>query len=247
MKHNETRFLDLQTCLLRAHDGGQPKIVGYAAVFNELSPEGAVAPGLFGFRERIRPGSFTRTLKERSSIVALLQHKPEKVLGNTRPGTLRLNEDDRGLHTEIHVPNSPLGQEVTESVRRGDIDGMSIRMEVRSDDFHLEDGVTVRELIDVELIEISLTAFPVYQGTSAALRSLMGDQVGLDYDGLERVLVRSYHKLPLQPEDVALLRSSIAFLGELLPADPAAEGAGVEILRRQLELKEKNRRTEKSA
>src|SRR6266545_6073742 len=90
-------------------------LVGYASVY------GAVSGDLGGFRERIAPGAFAGVLD--ADVRALLNHDPNEVLGRTKSGTLRLADEQRGLRFELDLPDSPLGQNVREAVRRGDVDG----------------------------------------------------------------------------------------------------------------------------
>jgi HK97 family phage prohead protease len=95
---------------------------GYAAVYNVESED------LGGFRERIAPGAFRNVLD--ADVRALLNHDPSQVLGRTKSGTLRLFDEQRGLRFEVDLPDSPLGENVREAVRRKDIDGASFRFAV---------------------------------------------------------------------------------------------------------------------
>jgi HK97 family phage prohead protease len=95
---------------------------GYAAVYNVESDD------LGGFRERIAPGAFGSVLD--ADVRALLNHDPSQVLGRTKSGTLRLHDERRGVRFEVDLPDSPLGENVREAVRREDIDGASFRFTV---------------------------------------------------------------------------------------------------------------------
>jgi HK97 family phage prohead protease len=90
---------------------------GYAAVYNVESDD------LGGFREKIVPGAFAGVLD--ADVRALLNHNPNEVLGRTKSGTLRLFDEQRGLRFEVDLPDSPIGENVREAVRRKDIDGAS--------------------------------------------------------------------------------------------------------------------------
>lgn len=63
-----------------------------------------------------------------------------------------------------------------ESVKRGDIRGMSFAFSTRSDRWTFaKDGEKepdLRELLDIDLREVSIVAFPAYPDTSVAVRSL---------------------------------------------------------------------------
>lgn len=101
-----------------------------------------------------------------------MQHKADAVLGRTKAKTLFLRTDTRGLGAEILPPDTQLGRDAVESIRRGDLDGMSFGFRVPDggDRWSVVDGWDYRELIDVDLIEVSVVTFPQYTGTSAQVQ-----------------------------------------------------------------------------
>tara|TARA_Y100000310_G_scaffold260344_1_gene269228 strand:- start:2339 stop:2923 length:585 start_codon:yes stop_codon:yes gene_type:complete len=145
---------------------GKPKISGYAAVFNSRSED------LGGFVEVIKPGAFARTLTDGADVRALVGHDSNQVIGRNKAGTLDVFEDDHGLKVEIDPPDTTAGRDIVESVRRGDIDSMSFGFIVETDSWNTEDGQEVRTLEDVELLEVSVVAWPAYQDTEVAVRSM---------------------------------------------------------------------------
>tara|TARA_R110000824_G_scaffold28928_3_gene96862 strand:+ start:695 stop:1324 length:630 start_codon:yes stop_codon:yes gene_type:complete len=143
-------------------------LVGHAAVFNKASAR------LGFFVETIRPGAFARSLKENPDVRALIDHDSGRVIGRTKSGTLRLNEDDSGLKVEIDLPDNTQGRDLAESVNRGDIDGMSFGFNVREDSWNYtddKDEPDERTLIDIDLFEVSAVTFPAYPDTDLAKRS----------------------------------------------------------------------------
>jgi hypothetical protein len=147
---------------------GEPEIRGYAAVFNSLSEE------LWGFREIIMPGAFDRALKEKHDVRALVNHDPNQIIGRTKSGTLKLSVDDKGLRAEISPPDTQPGRDVMASLKRRDLDGMSFAFRVPEggDSWRTEDGQEIRELRDVELVDVSVVAYPAYAATSVSARAL---------------------------------------------------------------------------
>jgi HK97 family phage prohead protease len=153
---------------LRAERDGDsnPKIVGYASVFNE---ETDIA-GLFS--EVIRPGAFERAIEEEQDVRALVDHNPSLLLGRTKSGTLRMKEDEHGLRVEIDPPDTILAADTMELLARGDVDQMSFGFIVRSETWTKRDGQPeLREITDVDLFDVSVVTFPAYEGTSVGLRS----------------------------------------------------------------------------
>lgn len=150
-------------------DGKSLGLSGYAAKFNERSAL------IFGeFYEIIAPGAFTRSLAE-TTVKALWNHNFDLVLGSTKSGTLRLEEDDVGLRMDIDLPDNEWGRFAHDAVRRGDVDGVSFGFYVRDDDwiYLAEEGYHLRTLLDVDLFEISPTGFPVYADSEVEARSVM--------------------------------------------------------------------------
>lgn len=152
------------TVELRADGPDEADLIrGYAAVFDQLSED------LGGFRERIAPGAFRRSV-ESGDVRALWEHNPQYVLGRTRAGTLALAEDARGLRVEIRPPDTVWAGDLRRSLERGDVNQMSFGFTVRDETWDQEDGATVRTLKDVDLFDVSIVTFPAYPQTSAEAR-----------------------------------------------------------------------------
>lgn len=135
---------------------GPGTLVGYAAVFSSESHD------LGGFRETIAPGAFARSLREGADVRALRDHDPSKVLGRSASGTLRVHEDANGLRSEIDLPDTELGRETAELVRRGDLDGMSFGFTTEEERWEERQDGPLRELVDVEVFDVSVVSFPAY-------------------------------------------------------------------------------------
>ncbi|WP_292935526.1 HK97 family phage prohead protease [Noviherbaspirillum sp.] len=152
--------------ILRAASPG--KLTGYAAVFGALSQD------LGGFVERILPGAFSKSLAGTDPIVGLFEHDRHKVLGNTRSGTLKLTEDHHGLAFELTLPDVTYARDVGVLVERGDIAGCSFGFSVPAggDHWEMRDGTLQRDLITVNLSEVTITSNPAYLDTEVAKRSM---------------------------------------------------------------------------
>ena len=159
----ERRYLPADECRLVKPDGEHKSLEGYAAVFNK-------ATEIMGFREIVKPGAFALSLKT-ADVRALVNHDGNMILGRSKAGTLRLAEDENGLKVSIDPPDTTTGRDIMESVKRGDIDGMSFAFRTIKDSWHKEDGQDVRELEEVELHDVSVVTYPAYADTSIAVRS----------------------------------------------------------------------------
>ncbi|MEJ7568414.1 MAG: HK97 family phage prohead protease [Gaiellaceae bacterium] len=137
-------------------------LVGYASVYNVLSHD------LGGFKEQIAPGAFADVLS--ADVRCLLNHSPNDVLGRTRAGTLRLFDEERGLRFECDLPSSPLGENVREAVKRGDVDGASFRFKVAADAW--DDNHTTRTVTKIaELHDVTVATYGAYPDASIELRT----------------------------------------------------------------------------
>lgn len=167
----ERRFLKgLELREDKAQDGRIATLVGYAALFNSLSED------LGGFRELIRPGAFKESLARGDDVRALVGHDSTMVIGRRSAKTLAISEDDRGLRVEIAVPDTTVGRDLVVSVKRGDITGQSFGFSTVKDEWSRQskDGDIVyrRELVQVDLFEVSAVAWPAYTDTSVEARQL---------------------------------------------------------------------------
>lgn len=208
----------------RADDKG-PVIRGYAAVFNQMSED------LGWFIEEIKPGAFSKTIKE-DDIRALWNHDSNHVLGRNVAGTLALSEDERGLLCEITPPAAQWATDLTVSIERGDVSQMSFGFYARGEEWRRENDKNVRTLTDVVLFDVSPVTFPAYPQTEVGMRSLR--IAGAPFDPLGAILLRAQRGLPLTSEDRATLAKASADLATM--SEPERVATHASDLRRRLQL-----------
>lgn len=201
-------------------DGDGMTFTGYAAIFNSPSEP-------LPFVERIAPGAFRRSLRDRSDIKLLYNHQTGSVLASTRAGTLKLYEDERGLRVEATLANTTVGRDAAELIRRGDVDSMSFGFTVpRGGDEWNEDG-SERTLKSVRLFEVSVVAFPAFAATagSTAVRALdrIAKRAEVDVDALSDALLKIENGETISLEDKDLLEKVLAELAPQAPAEPEVE------------------------
>lgn len=164
----ETRHAVLTEPLeVRADDQKRQWISGYAAVYNSPSKD------LGGFTEIIAPGAFTETLRGGYDFRSLVNHDPEKLLGRAANQTLILTENRNGLKFESMVPDTTYGRDLVELLKLGTVSQCSFGFCVPDGGDEIacsKDGLVVRTLTRIDLIEVSIVATPAYTDTSVSLR-----------------------------------------------------------------------------
>lgn len=181
-KPQERRCFPVEELRVHDEDGG-PRIQGYAALFNSRSEN------LGGFHEIIKPGAFTKTLNDGADVRALWNHDPNFVLGRTKSGTLKLEQDARGLRVDITPPDTQWAKDHVETIRRGDVSQMSFGFRVIDDNWRNdeESALQVRELREVSLFDVSPVTYPAYPQTTVDIRSTL-ESKGIDPDKFVDVL-----------------------------------------------------------
>ena len=167
MERRSVTLKELRIDTGQLEDPKEPKIVGYASVFDSWSEE---LGGAFPFREKVLPGAFVESIVH-DDIRALFNHDPNYVLGRNKAGTLELAEDQKGLLVKITPPDTTWAKDLLVSIQRGDITQMSFGFIVLEDIWLESEGVDVRELIKVKLFDVSPVTFPAYSQTECNLRS----------------------------------------------------------------------------
>jgi HK97 family phage prohead protease len=172
-RHLERR--DLSFPVMVAED--EKRLTGYIARFNtESNPLFDRVVYKDGpFVEVIKPGAFSRTLRESQDIPALFNHQMSQVLGRTSSRTLKLVEDEVGLFFDVELPDTSLGHDTREMVRRGDIRGCSWGMYVVKDEILVRQGAPLlRSVYDLDLFEVSpACTVPAYDSSSVELRDML--------------------------------------------------------------------------
>lgn len=122
------------------------------------------------FIERICKGAFKRALQRNDDVRILLNHDWNKNLGGTKDGSLELAEDNIGLKARAIIKDP----DVIKKASQGDLVGWSFGFSDRDVDEHEENGMTTRDVKDLDLYEVSLldrTKTPAYDGTLLNVRT----------------------------------------------------------------------------
>lgn len=118
------------------------RFAGYAAIFNRIDRGGDI----------IRPGAFGM-LPQGQMLPLLWQHNPEARIGSITYA----REDRRGLRVigSLSTATRP-GREATAMLKEGAVKGLSFGYRVQQ-----AVGQKPRELIDLDIAEVSLVTYPM--------------------------------------------------------------------------------------
>lgn len=158
----------------RADVAGLGTLTGYAAVFNV---DTIIDSWEGRFVERIAPGAFRKTLRERGDkIKVLFNHGFDPQIGDKPLGKpARQEEDSHGLAVEVPLDDTSYNRDLVASLRSGALDGMSFRFSVKRekwDDADADDAtLPVRTIQEVTLFEYGPVTFPAYEATTAGVRA----------------------------------------------------------------------------
>lgn len=144
------------------------EIEGYVNAIERLSKP--LNDRLGKFVERIKCGAFRRALERAKDVRILLNHDFNRDLGGISDGNLELYEDSIGLHARATITD----KEVVEQARKGELVGWSFGFTDRDVEQGEENGLTVRNVKDLDLYEVSLinrSKVPAYDGTLVAVRT----------------------------------------------------------------------------
>jgi uncharacterized protein len=154
---------ELQT---RATDNENEAIIeGYFVVYNS---ETELWEGAF---EEVAPNAFKDSL-ENKDIFCLDNHDTRAVLGSTGSKTLELKSDEKGLWGKVLLDlEDPIAKSAYRKIQTGKVKGCSFGFyPIREETINKEDGSIKWRILEAELFEVSITAFPAYPQTDINAR-----------------------------------------------------------------------------
>jgi uncharacterized protein len=160
----ERRYADAPEIETRADaPAGSRRISGYALKFNQAYDMGP-------FTEEIRSGALNGAAMD--DVLALFNHDMNIILARTSSRTLELRIDDIGVHYSFEAPKSPNGDNILESIRRGDVRQSSWSWLGAKSDWETRNGKQHRSITSVaHVVDVSPVTYPANPDTSVALRS----------------------------------------------------------------------------
>lgn len=214
-------------------DDQRPVLFGHFARFNEWTEIDSYFEG--HFLERITPGAFKKTFKERADqIRVLFQHGRDPEMRDRPIGEPEvLQEDGEGAYHESRLFDG-MPELVMEGLRAGQY-GQSFRMEILREEFIEEPGTSTenpkglpeRSIKEVRLFEFGPVTFPAYANTTPGLRSLTDDFI---FDWISREPTRARELLGATDLARAALTGAASTEDDTAPSstEAAPEGTSAE-------------------
>lgn len=179
------------------------------------------------FIEIITPNAFKKSLADGFNIKFLYEHREADLLGCLKNNSLQLENRADGLYFNVKLPKTTLAEDVWNLISEGYIQNVSFGMIVMRDTWTYEDGVEIRYLDEVKLLEISAVSEPAYPQTTVAARSLSQALDGKEIDDQAQESIKA---------EIEKLQS---LLPKTEPEGPSIEEAKQEQARVEAELKAK--------
>lgn len=181
----EKRFFKVQkdNLNLRAFEENGEKIIeGYAIVYNSLSR--LIWEWGDEFYEKIAVGAADSALNRSDlNVVAVFNHRIEDLPiarfdATKSENTLTLQGDLNGVKVRIKLANTTAGNDIYESVKRGDIDSFSFMFTVSEEewDYGKQQGYDERTITKIDnIFDISLVTHPAFPAAKVtSIRSYEG-------------------------------------------------------------------------
>ena len=128
-----------------------------------ITPHGKVV-------EEIEPRAFEQAISRAGNITVTVDHDNSHVYASTDEGTLKLYEDNIGLHADVLVTDDTL----IDLAKKGKVKGWSFGMyNVRDELERRADDLPLRRIkaLDLDHITLVVRKSPVYSATSLELRA----------------------------------------------------------------------------
>jgi HK97 family phage prohead protease len=167
-------------------------IFGTATVFNSAYD--------MGWYEEVMD---TEALKnaDMNDVVALFNHDQNMVLARTSSGTLKLNVTGNAMEYEFEAPNTTLGNDLLEMVRRGDVYQSSFAFTVDKENWEENTGYKPKRIIRSikKVYDVSPVTYPANPDTMVAKRSYEATKE-IDEDLLKVIEISLKSEINIQNE-----------------------------------------------
>lgn len=166
----EKEIIKIQDSIKRSNDSNSRLVEGYAVRFESESED-------LGFIEVIHKGAITEETIKRSDVFCRFNHSDDKILARCKygEGSMMLEVDDYGVRYMFEAPETALGDELLEYLKRGDLSQSSfaftVSKEQGSERWTNHNGVLHRDIYKIDkLFDVAPVFNPAYAATTCSAR-----------------------------------------------------------------------------
>lgn len=174
MNKTEQRIIRYHDTVLRAADGGDMLVEGYALKFDKLTQIGS---DKWGWMEKIAKTALDGAKLD--DVVFNFNHNLDHMLSRTTNRSLTLIRDAIGLKMEARIVDTATGRDVYKLIQDGLIARMSFAAIIKTSVWTISEDdsqLDMREITAFErLFDVSAVTFPAYEDTSIQARGLIAD------------------------------------------------------------------------
>jgi HK97 family phage prohead protease len=159
---------------VRADEEGNPILEGYATVY-EVEYDVFGGPP-WGWSEEFAAGACDKSVAEKDDTRLLINHDSRTAAGvplgrrSVDAESLELESDKVGLFCRSTLDrNSPIVTGLVSAMSRGDIDQMSLAFRATRQEWN--DDFTHRRIVEAQLFDVSVVAYPANPATFVQLRA----------------------------------------------------------------------------
>lgn len=192
-KLHEVRFYDFSKAENREYapkitDESKRLVEGYSIVFNQKSRVLYDRTQRKSFIEIIDPRAVTKSFLDQQDIKMVYNHSNDALMARSiyGIGSMAYSVDEYGVKYSFEMPNTTVGNDVLELIRRGDVFGCSFAFTYAKDGVRDEkvDGQNLRTVIKMDSIhDFSIVVDPAYLGTYVVSQRAFEDVVDNDNEG----------------------------------------------------------------
>ena len=189
---------------------------------------------LVKWKERVLPGVFSEALSRAQKVDFLAEHQKEKILASTKNGSLQLIEDDRGLYMEAKISETSWGRDYFTLITDRLIEGMSFGMKVLEDKWYYVGNELRRDILKIDIYEISAVKNPAYPVTTLESRGIDVIDNVIPDESEEEALVNEENVTEITPKSFYTVLLKIdEKLGKLLEDSQNNSDQGVQTTQEQ--------------
>jgi len=174
MENRIEKRITSDSCRAYQSDDGKRFIEGYAILYEHRSK--LIFEWGNVFFEQIARGALDEVLVDpKLDVIHTPNHNYDQVIARTTSGTLKLVNDERGLKYIAEVPNTTFGNDLYESIKRGDIfeSSFTFYVDKEGESWDIDnEGNDLRTINKISVLrETSSVTWGAYPDTEVAARS----------------------------------------------------------------------------